>query len=451
MVLARGAAAVAAAYVPGGTSQAEIIRSGPTKARPPIAMYGVVPFLFGRRGWRSVEARLDHLTDLGVDTLWLSPVTPTATGGFGYDPISYAHPRRDYGSEAEFRRMIEAIHDHGMRVILDFPTDDTSDRHPYFLDALRRGRRSPYYDYYQRDARGRPVHYFDWTNLPNLNFDNAAVRDWITSVYCHWLTDYGVDGFRMDAAWGVRHRTPRFWPECIAAIRRISPDALLIAEGSALDPYYRKAGFDCVYDWSHRVGHWAWAGAFEHPGRTAESLAPDLAATENLPISVLRFLDDNDTGARFLTRHGLAVTKLGATLLFSLEGLPAIYAGDDVGAEYKPYETEGPIDWTGRHGLFFHYRRLIALRGSRPALREGVRSGASASPGPGVLVFRRDAGAESILAAFNFARRPSHLTLAADELDVPPVDLLSGRVIPVSGAGRIEIPANGALLLADCP
>jgi cyclomaltodextrinase / maltogenic alpha-amylase / neopullulanase len=48
----------------------------------------------------------------------------------------------------------------------------------------------------------------------------------------------------MDAAWGVRHRTPRFWPECIAAMRRTSPDALLIAEGSALDPYYRKAGFE---------------------------------------------------------------------------------------------------------------------------------------------------------------------------------------------------------------
>src|ERR1700712_1617371 len=129
-VLARGAAAVAAAYVPAGISHAKAARNpAPSKTPAPGAMYGVVPFLFGRRGWRSVEDRLGHLTELGVDTLWLSPVTPTATGGFCYDPLSYAHPRRDYGTEVQFRQMIAAIHDRGMRVILDFPTDDTSDRH----------------------------------------------------------------------------------------------------------------------------------------------------------------------------------------------------------------------------------------------------------------------------------------------------------------------------------
>jgi cyclomaltodextrinase / maltogenic alpha-amylase / neopullulanase len=162
---------------------------------------------------------------------------------------------------------------------------------------------------------------------------------------------------------------------------------------------------------------------------------------------VLRFLDDNDTGARFLTRHGPAVTRLAATLLFALEGLPTIFTGDDVGAEYKPYETEGPIDWNRRHGLFSHYRRLIALRSSRPALREGLRSPVSGSPDPGVLAFRRVAGRESILAVFNFTRQVSHLTLGPDETGVPPVDLLSGRVIPLSGGGRLKVPAGGALLL----
>jgi cyclomaltodextrinase / maltogenic alpha-amylase / neopullulanase len=450
-VFERGSAVLAWALLPGtGAAFAKSVAgSGGGRSSMPVAMYGVVPFLFGRQGWRSVVAKLGHLGDLGVDTIWLSPVVPTATGGFGYDAISYAHPRRDYGTEAEFRQMITAIHARGMRVILDFPTNDTSDRHPYFLDAQRQGRKSPYYRYYQRDEHGRPVHYFDWKNLPNLNFDNPAVQKWIIAVYCHWLREYGVDGFRVDAAWGVRQRSPSFWPECVGAIRGVAPNALLIAEGSAQDPYYAAAGFDCAYDWSRRIGQWDWTGAFRRPAQTPRRLSADLTATADLPISVLRFLDDNDTGARFLTRHGPALTRLAATFLFALEGLPTLFTGDEVGAQYQPYETQGPINWSGHDDLFSHYRRLITLRRAFPALREGARSEVSGTEGTGVLAFRRTYGRQSIIAIFNFGRQPSHLFLPRPGFKAHPVDLLTGQTVIPRKPGRIEIAAASALLLSN--
>jgi cyclomaltodextrinase len=345
--------------------------------------------------------------------------------------------------------MIAAIHTRGMRIVLDFPTNDTSDGHPYFLDAQRRGRKSPYYHYYQRDAHGRPVHYFDWTNLPNLNFDHPPVRQWITSVYCHWLREYGVDGFRVDAAWGVRQRSPSFWPECVAAVRRASPTALLIAEASAQDPYYADAGFDCAYDWSRRIGQWDWTDAFRAPDQTAGQLSADLAATTNLAISVLRFLDDNDTGARFLTRHGPALTRPAATFLFALEGLPTLFTGDDVGAQYQPYETQGPISWRDRDDLFSHYWRLIALRRAYPALREGRRAELPVTAGSGLLAFRRIHGRQSIIAIYNFGQQHSHLDLGGFNSGAHPIDLLSGQTVAMTESGRVEVAATTALLLTD--
>src|SRR5436853_2151 len=78
--------------------------------------------------------------------------------------------------------------------------------------AEARGRQSPYYDWYERDRAGHAVHYFDWTNLPNLNYDNPAVREMIASAFIHWARDFNIDGFRIDAAWGVRDRRPDFYP-----------------------------------------------------------------------------------------------------------------------------------------------------------------------------------------------------------------------------------------------
>jgi cyclomaltodextrinase len=67
-------------------------------------------------------------------------------------------------------------------------------------------------------------------------------------AFIRWVRDYHVDGFRLDAAWAVRERAPEFWPHLIRLVRRINPDVGLIAEGSALDPYYALNGFDATYE-----------------------------------------------------------------------------------------------------------------------------------------------------------------------------------------------------------
>ena len=139
-------------------------------------------------------------------------------------------------------------HDRDIRVLMDFVPNHTSAAHRYFKDASHLGRESRYWDFYDRDADGTVTNYFDWTHLPNLNFDNPEVRRMITEAFAYWVGELDVDGFRVDVAWGVKERAPGFWPELRAQLDAIKPGVLLIAEASARDPYYYSHGFEAAYD-----------------------------------------------------------------------------------------------------------------------------------------------------------------------------------------------------------
>ena len=106
-------------------------------------------------------------------------------------------------------------------MLLDFVPNHTSDQHPWFVDAQANGPASVYWDYYDRDADGQPTHYFDWTNLPNLNYSNPEVERFMLEAFSYWVREFGVDGFRTDACWGVKERKPDFWPKWRRELKRI--------------------------------------------------------------------------------------------------------------------------------------------------------------------------------------------------------------------------------------
>lgn len=246
-------------------------REAPAARVPPsqIVFYDGSPFFFargGRHGFAAIEARLPAIAALGANAILLSPVTAASAGDFGYAVTDELRLRRRFGSRAQLRSLIDAAHARGLRVFLDMAANHLSDDSPYYRDAQRRGRRSPYYDWFERDGSGRALHYFDWTHLKNLNYGNPAVRRYVVAAFSRWLTDYQVDGFRLDAAWAVRQRDPRFWPRLRARLARIDPNVVLIAEASGRDGYYVSHGFDAAYDWTSQLGQWAWNGVFVPAG-----------------------------------------------------------------------------------------------------------------------------------------------------------------------------------------
>ncbi|WP_119459050.1 alpha-amylase family glycosyl hydrolase [Rhodospirillaceae bacterium SYSU D60014] len=426
-------------------------------------IYGVVPFFFGPRGFDDVTARLDEIAALGATVLWLSPITDAPEDDFGYAVTDPFEVRERFGTEADLRALVNAAHARGLRVVMDFIPNHFSDEHAYYVDVASRGEASPYFDFFDRDETGEVTTYFNWENLKNLNYDNSEVQRYVIEAFAHWVRDLGIDGFRVDVSWGVHERAPEFWPRWRAELKRIDPDLLLLAEASARDPYYVANGFDAAYDWTNDLGKWAWFRAFEDRAHTAAHLRAALTndgAGRPPDTLIFRFMNNNDTGARFITRYGIGRTRVAAAMLLTLPGIPGIYTGDEVGAAFEPYAEGPPITWEDPHGLRPYYTRLISLRQAEPALRTRDLQLVETSHGETVLAYLRPGPSpdESLLVLLNYGETPVRASLSrTDEITATlgsgqVIDLLSGETLTVSpDAPILPLPAFGARVLQSMP
>jgi maltose alpha-D-glucosyltransferase/alpha-amylase len=176
----------------------------------------------GHGDLQGLTMKLDYLQELGVDAIWLLPVYPSPLLDDGYDIADYYGIHPDYGSLEDFKALIDAVHQRGMKVITDLVLNHTSDQHAWFQEA-RQGRDNPYHDYYvwedddSRYSEARIIfldteasnwswdeqaqryfwHRF-YSSQPDLNYDNPKVRQEMLDIARFWL-ELGVDGFRADA------------------------------------------------------------------------------------------------------------------------------------------------------------------------------------------------------------------------------------------------------------
>jgi alpha-glucosidase len=165
-----------------------------------------------------ILTRLDYLGELGVDALWISPIYPSPMADFGYDIADYCGIDPLFGTMADFDRILEEVHRRGLRLILDFVPNHTSDQHPWFLES-RSSRENPKRDWYiWRDqpnnwtsnfggsgweydqATGQYYYHSFLKEQPDLNWRNPAVVQAMFDVLRFWLRK-GVDGFRVDVMW----------------------------------------------------------------------------------------------------------------------------------------------------------------------------------------------------------------------------------------------------------
>ena len=169
-----------------------------------------------------ITQRLQHLVDLGVDAIWISPIFPSPMRDFGYDVSEYRDVSPLFGTLANFDALLAAVHAAGLKLILDFVPNHTSDQHPWFQDS-RSSRLSPKRDWYLwRDGKpdgsepnnwesefGGPAWTFDEVTgqyyyhaylkeQPDLNWRNPEVQRAMCDVLRFWF-ERGVDGFRVDA------------------------------------------------------------------------------------------------------------------------------------------------------------------------------------------------------------------------------------------------------------
>ena len=338
-----------------------------------------------------VRRHLDHLAWLGVDALWLSPFYPSPMADFGYDVSDYCDVDPLFGTLADFDRLLTAAHDRGMRVLVDWVPNHTSDQHPWFVES-RSSRSSPKRDWYVwRDQPNNWLAAFGesqsaWTldeatgqyylhlflpEQPDLNWANPEVVEAMHGVLRFWL-DRGVDGFRVDVAHGLG-KDPAFpdaptekahlpWSgqndhesthAILRDLRRLVDgypgDRVLVGEVYILSTprvatYYGYGDeLHLAFNFPPLFAPWE-AGAWrEQVDTVVEELDPRGA----WPTWVL----SNHDNPRHRSRYGSeARARAAAVLLTTLRGTPFLYQGEELGLEDAHVPPERRVDPGGRDG-----------------------------------------------------------------------------------------------------
>jgi alpha-glucosidase len=357
-----------------------------------------------------ILSRLDYLQGLGVDAIWLSPIYPSPMEDFGYDVANYTDIDPLFGTLPDFDRLVAELKSRGMKLIIDFVPNHTSDRHPWF-EAARASRQDPRRDWYLwhdpapgggppnnwlsqfggsawewDEATGQYYYHAFLKSQPDLNWRNPAVRAAMYDVMRFWLAR-GVDGFRIDVLWHLikdeRYRdnppNPDFHaglpphhsqiplyttdrPEVqgiVVELRRVVdefPERVLIGEiylpAERLVAYYgaKLDGVHLPFNFQLLSARW-----------NARSLASLIDQYETLlpPGGWPNWVLGNHDNPRVASRVGLQQARVAAMLLLTLRGTPTLYYGDELGMlnarltvdqVRDPFERNVPGVGMGRDG-----------------------------------------------------------------------------------------------------
>ena len=346
---------------------------------------------------KGITGRLDYLVELGVDAVWISPIFPSPMADFGYDVSNYTDIEPMFGTLADFDALVAAAHARGLKIVLDFVPNHTSDQHPWFIES-RSSRGNPKRNWYiWRDGKhdgSAPSNWVSefggsaWTfdqptqqyyyhaflkEQPDLNWRNREVRGAMLAAMKFWL-DRGVDGFRVDAIhhlieaehlknnplnpdWregqSPARRLARLYSldqeethDCIAEMRALADayeDRVLIGEASLpieqLMAYYGKEapGFHVPFNFHLIKSPW-------DPQIIAALIEQYEGALGGGPERWPNWVLGNHDRSRVASRVGPEQARVAAMLLLTLRGTPTIYQGEEIGMADVPIPTQAVRD-----------------------------------------------------------------------------------------------------------
>lgn len=356
---------------------------------------------------KGITSKLDYLTDLGVNALYLTPIFRSNTN-HKYNVIDYSEVDPMFGSNADLKELTRQAHEKDMRVVIDAVFNHCDERHPYFADVLEKGRASKYFDWFiiRGDKPDREkVNYecfADCGYMPKWNTNNPAVKEYLIGIALAYIRDFGIDGLRLDVSDEVSHE---LWRELRRAVKGIKPDALILGEVWHENTHYLRGDqFDGVMNYKLQK---IFIDYFAERAIDAQAACDRISElwmknTEQSNRMMLNFLDNHDT-PRFLRYAGgnkdAVLSALSAMAMHP--GMPCVFYGTEL-----PLDGGGDPDcrktfgWTfsGQDkGYIEKFKRILRLK-QQPALQTGdffLRAE------HGLLVINRKAGGQRMTAYFN--------------------------------------------------
>jgi alpha-amylase len=413
--------------------------------------------------FNGITAKLDYLQNLGVTGLWLMPINSSPTY-HGYDVTDYYAVNPDYGTLDDFKNLLNEAHKRGIRVIMDMVLNHTSNENPWFVNSW--DPTSPYHDWYiwsdtkpnyngpsgQRvwhPSHGEYYYGLFGDNMPDLNYTNPAVTAEMDKVIQFWLTDIGVDGFRLDAikylveegANMQNTKSTHAWLQQLRTIYKgANPNAMTVGEVAGdnaltLASYTSGDQLDLTFDFGI-------AAAFvksANQGNAGTAIGQLKLSYKLIPnMQFAPFLTNHDQN-RLMTQlnNDPKKVKVAASMLLTAPGTPFIYYGEEIGLEgQKPDEAiRRPMQWTAEKSAGFsttfpwesigaeyqtynvateagdstsileHYRTLILLRNQHAALRVGDMNFIT-TDNTGIYSILRVSQQEAVLVIVNLTDAP---------------------------------------------
>src|SRR2546422_1000769 len=445
---------------------------------------------------RGLTQKLDYISGLGADCVWLMPVAESPSY-HGYDVTDYYKVEPDYGTNDDFKAFVGAAHQHRIRVLVDLVLNHTSSEHPWFQEALR-DTTSPHRGWYRWSTTSgnnwhksplRDEYYFGlfWSGMPDLNYENPAVLAEMKRVARFWLDSLHVDGFRLDA---VRHlveagnevsNTPgthAVLRDFGQYVRSSAPQSYTIGEvwdntdviltyyPDQLDAYFAFPISEALID-AVRTGK-------------AGGLLPTVMQFQRAePAWRWAPFQRNHDQTRTLTalNNDSAGAKLAATILLTLPGLPFVYYGEEIGMTGdKPDERlRTPLQWSPRSGVGFTtgkpweapqgdslatsvavenrdpksllnlYRQLIHLRRQNEALAAGELVPLSTTS-PQVAAYLRRTRRRAVLVVANLGGSAvSAVAIGSAEGALPPGTYSSRNLLGGPNGTTLRVGADGRI------
>lgn len=420
---------------------------------------------------KGVEESLDYLKELGVNGIWLMPITDSESY-HGYDTTDYYTINPDYGTMDDLKSLIKEANKRDIKIIMDLVLNHTSVDHPWFIEASS-DENSEYRDYYvwtddmskasegttmntnrwtQNGSKEELYESVFWSGMPDLNYDNEKVVEEAKDVAKYYL-DLGIDGFRLDAVKWISdddEKNVEFWKDFSKYVKSINEDAILVGEvwDKPYSIYTYAGGLDSFFDFS--LGDAVVKALYN---KSFSSLVDtfnknyDMYLAQNKDFVLATFLYNHDQNRIMSTLNGdTEMAKMAAAIYLTLPGTPYIYYGEEIGMTgTKPDEKiREPFIWSSTdlsqntiweastndiskvaldvqekddNSLYNFYKELLNVRLNRNSLRLGTVENISQED-KSILVMKRNYESEETFVIINSSNEEKEATLPSGKYNI---------------------------------
>lgn len=385
---------------------------------------------------------IPRLAELGVDILWFMPIHPISElnrkGELGsyYAVADYKGVNPEFGNLDDFRAVVDSAHAAGMKVIIDWVPNHTGCDNPWVTEHP---------EYYRLDDDdGQMYGPFDWTDVYQLDYSKPELRLAMIDAMQYWIREAGIDGFRCDVAGMV---PVDFWNAARDSIQSAAGERPVFMLAEATEPELTEHAFDMAYNWPMKdlfseiaatSGQYTFAKEGEQPRTFPVKTAAAIDSLINLQSTQYpadAFLMNMTSNHDLNSWEGTEFERLGiyapafAALTYVLPGMPLIYTGQETAMDraLEFFVKDTPPQWEPRHPVFDFYKKLNALRHSRPELASGVAGGSveTWSDG-GMFAIRRQKGDSATCAVVNLGTDTAAVELP-DFMLAGTVDVFTGE------------------------